>query len=132
MSTEYADIIEELGIKDSDYCIVDPEESVPTDLDSPIHEIEITADNPWKGLRVRYGRVTLTPSDEANQTGEATLSFDCEVTNVEEEIASEIDKDEDLGEFLGRMLHHIIIKSFETGDYRIGGQDSDDSNDDSA
>lgn len=132
MSTEYADIIEELGIEDSDYRIVDPEDNGLTDLDFPIHEIEITADNPWKGLRVRYGRVTLTPSGEVDQTGEATLSFDYEVINVEEEIASEIDKDEDLGGFLGRMLHHIIIKSFETGDYRIGGQDSDDSNDDFA
>jgi hypothetical protein len=126
----YEEIIEEIGIKDSDFEVVDPAEEVDTELEDPIHEIQIKADNSYKGLKIRYGKITITP--EGDEDGSATMSFDYEVTNVDDDEKSKLEKDEEFTNFAGRLLHYIVVQSFRTGEYRIGGNDSDNPNDDSA
>lgn len=122
MTDEFEEILSELGIDDAEYAVVDEANSSPTDLESPIHEIELLGASPYAGLKIRYGKVSLTPSgDPDSEEGSATMSFDYEVTNVEEERAAALEESEHFQNYIGELLHYIIVKSFQTGDYRIGG-----------
>lgn len=128
MTDEFEDILSELGIDEAEYTIVEEAKSSPTDLESPIHEIELLGGSPYAGLKIRYGKVSLTPSgDPDSGEGSATMSFDYEVTNVDEDRAKSLEDSEYFQKYVGKLLHYIIVKSFQTGDYKIGGSDTTDS-----
>lgn len=114
-------ILSEIGISDDDYEVLDPENA--GDTDPQFSEIVLRGENEWKGARIRYGTVSAKVSDEVDDgSGDvyATLSFDYQVTNATEELALQLEKDEEFNDYVGRVLHHIILTSFDSGDYRIG------------
>ena len=111
-----------LEVNEMDYEVVPPLEGESPDS---MYEILLKKE-PWTGVRIRYGSVTVSVDEEAEMNGEdveATLNFDYDVIAGESELVEDI---ENLDQYAGQILHHIILTSFETGDYRIGGDNNTD------
>lgn len=90
--------------------------------ESYVSEIRITADNAWNGVQFRYGRISARVIDD----DQAELSYELTVTNKQEPEATEIEENEEFQNYVGDILHHILDKAFNNGDYRIGGNDDTD------
>lgn len=110
-------------ITKSDYKFVDD-----SDDSHQFSEILVLADNMWKGIQFKYGKVTVRVIDETEEM--AQLSYEFEVMNQEPDVARRLEEDQNLQNYIGDILTHIITNAFEEGDYRIGRED--DTDDDTA
>lgn len=111
-------IVSAADILDSDYTFVekDPDET---------SYVKLTGETPWVGTIFQYGNLKIiTP--ETDDVDNATLSFSYKV--IESILHKEIlDIDRAFKNYIGAVLEHILTKAFESGEYNIG---SDDSNND--
>ena len=112
-----------MSVTEKDYTYVDPD--FVGNGEQAFSEIRIDADNAWNGVQLKFGRISARVLEE---TDEAELSFDFNVTNQDEDVAKELEDDPDFQTYVGDILTHIIENAFEKGDYRIGG-DNDTDND---
>ena len=129
---EFAEIIEEIGISDSDFEYLDHDVEGPDDPDAVDSTMDTTVKirlnrEPYSGIVIRYGRVSVSaPEDE--ESDEATMNFDYEIIRTDDDPEVHLpDKLTDqFDEFVGRVLHYIILRSFQIGEYKIGrSTDSD-------
>jgi len=98
---------------DKDYVFVekDPDET---------SYVKITAQNEWNGTVFQYGNLSVKVNED---TDEAHLSFSYNVI----ESPLQIDMlNEDIGfkNYIGELLQHIITDALETGEYRLGPEDT--------
>ena len=109
-------------ITDSDYAFVEK----PT---SSMYSVKLKTGQ-WSGVIVTYGKVSLKLNEDKET---ATLSFQFKVDeappphNVEE-----LENLNDFNNHLGDILSHIIQNAFDTGNYKLGSNDKQSTNDDSA
>ena len=83
--------------------------------------VKITAQNEWNGTVFQYGNLSVKVNED---TDEAHLSFSYTVI----ESPLQIDMlNEDVGfkNYIGELLQHIITDALETGEYRLGPEDTD-------
>ena len=88
--------------------------------------VKLTGDTPWKETVFQYGNLkVLTPETDDN-IEQATLSFSYRI--VDAPLREEVLKiDKAFKNYIGAVLEHILTDALETGEYKIG---SDDSNND--
>ena len=87
--------------------------------------VQLMGDTPWKGTVFQYGNLRVL-APETDDVENATLSFSYRIidTPLREEV---LQTDRSFKNYLGAVLEHILTDALETGEYKIG---SDDSNDD--
>jgi hypothetical protein len=87
--------------------------------------VKLTGDTPWKETIFQYGNLkVLTPDD--SDVEQATLSFSYRI--VEAPLRDEVLMvDKAFKNYVGAVLEHILTDALETGEYKLG---SDDSNND--
>ena len=84
----------------------------------------------WSGVIVSYGKVSLKVNDDKET---ATLSFQFKVDEAPPPHDIEIlEESNDFNNHLGDILSHIIQNAFDTGKYKLGSNDKQSTNDDSA
>jgi len=89
-------------------------------------EIRIHGDHGWNGVQFKFGKVGV--SEPINDTDEhAKLSFDFHVTNLETYNAYNLERDPGFQQYVGDILVHIIESAFAEGEYRIGSNRDDNS-----
>lgn len=83
----------------------------------------------YEGVVYCYGKVTAKVVDEGDgeTDGLANLSFQYQVIDSADHDLEELESDEDFNNYIGDVLVHIIEDSFETGNYKIGDNATDDS-----
>lgn len=103
----------------SDYRFVEKDESETS-------YVQLMGDTPWKGTVFQFGNLRII-EPELDSIEEATLSFSYRIidTPLSEDA---INKDTTFKNHIGAVLEHILADAFETGEYKLG---SDDSNNDS-
>lgn len=85
--------------------------------------VQLTGDTPWKGTVFQYGNLrVLVP--ETDNVENATLSFSYNIidTPLREEV---LQADKAFKNYLGAVLEHLLTDAFETGEYKLGSNDSD-------
>jgi hypothetical protein len=85
--------------------------------------VQLTGDTPWKGTVFQYGNLrVLVP--ETDNVENATLSFSYNIidTPLREEV---LQVDKAFKNYLGAVLEHLLTDAFETGEYKLGSNDSD-------
>ena len=87
--------------------------------------VKLTGPTPWNGTIFQYGNLkVLTPDD--SDVEQATLSFSYRI--VEAPLREEVLLvDKAFKNYVGAVLEHILTDALETGEYKLG---SDDSNND--
>ena len=123
---EMEEILDEIGVTESDFQYVDDDQG--EDPPDTTAKIRLTRE-PFSGIIIRYNRVTINPESEGR--GEATMSFDYQLCNATESEQAELEKSDEFNQFIGKVLHYIIVRSFQSGDYKIGSRTDDQSNPDS-
>lgn len=94
--------------------------------------VKLTGDTPWNGTVFQYGNLkVLTPENAEDDVEKATLSFSYRIidTPLREEVLQE---DKAFKNYLGAVLEHLLTDALETGEYKIGSNDSDDYSEESA
>jgi len=120
---EFDEIIREIGISDSDFQYLDRDVEGADDPDAVDSTMDTTVKirlkrEPYSGIVIRYGRVSLAPpADEGSD--EAIMNFDYEIVRTDDD-TDEVELTDQFDEFIGRVLHYIILRSFQTGEYKIG------------
>lgn len=87
--------------------------------------VQLTGDTPWMGTVFQYGNLRLL-APETDDVEDATLSFSYRIidTPLREEVLQD---DPSFKNYVGAVLEHILTDALETGEYKLG---SDDSNND--
>lgn len=77
-----------------------------------------------------YGKVTAKVVDEGDgeNDGLANMSFQYQILEPADYNEEELESDEEFNDYIGDVLVHIIEDSFKTGNYKIGENATDDSN----
>lgn len=76
----------------------------------------------YEGVVYHYGSVQARVDDDE---GNATLSFKYAVLDPAGNDLEELEKSEDFNNYIGAVLQHIIEDAFDTGNYRLGENASD-------
>lgn len=97
-------------------------------IDNPVdqfYQVKIKQ-GPYTGVKVQYGKIGL----EVNDDGEtAKLNFEYEIKESPENLLpKDLEADEDFVNSIGDVLTYIIQTAFDTGKYKIGGDDSKKTN----
>jgi len=119
---ELEEIISEIVVTDDDFMYV--EEAQGDDYNPGATAKIRLKREPFDGTIIRYLEVTVTP--EGNDDGSAKMSFEYEITSSKAGNAKELEQSDEFNEFIGKLLHFIIIRSFQTGEYKIGSDSNDD------
>lgn len=92
--------------------------------------VKLTGDTPWKGTVFQYGNLKVLAPENDN-VEQATLSFSYRIidTPLREEV---LQVDKAFKNYLGAVLEHLLTNALETGEYKIGSNDSDDYSEESA
>lgn len=111
-----------LKITENDYAFVEK----PT---SELYSVKLKTSQ-WSGVVVTYGKVSLKVNEDKET---ATLSFQFDVNEAPAPHVIEILEElNDFNNHLGDILSHIIQNAFDTGQYKLGSNDKQSTNDDSA
>lgn len=86
----------------------------------PLHGVKFLKGD-WKDVTVVYGQVSIKESEELDF---ATLSFNFQIMDPGDFTIDELESDEIFKNYLGDVLKYIISTSIETGEYRIGNNES--------
>lgn len=121
---ETQEILEEIGITDSDFQYVDDEQG--EDPPDTTAKIRLMSD-PYRGTIIRYNRVYITPDPDGD--GNVTMSFEYTICNALDSEKQQLEESSEFQDFIGRVLHYIIVRSFQTGEYKIGSRTDDDQSD---
>ena len=109
-------------ITDSDYAFVEK----PT---SEMYSVKLKSGE-WSCVIVNYGKVSLKVNKDEET---ATLSFQFKVDEAPAPHDVEIlEESNDFNNHLGDILSHIIQNAFNTGNYKVGSNDKQSTNDNSA
>jgi hypothetical protein len=109
-------------ITDKDYSFVEK----PT---SEMYSVKLKSGE-WSGVIVTYGKVSLKVNKDKES---ATLSFQFKVDEAPApHNIKKLDESVDFNNHLGDILSHIIQNAFDTGKYKLGSNDKQSTNDDSA
>lgn len=128
---EFDEIINEIGITEADFEYLDRDVEGADDPDAVDSTMDTTVKirlkrDPYSGIVLRYGRVSLAPPSDKG-SDEAVMNFDYEIVRTDDD-AEPTDKINDqFDDFIGRVLHYIILRSFQTGEYKIGRDTDSDS-----
>ena len=113
------------NITSESYTYVDNDDTTIVNGDeSEFTEIRINGDHGWNGIQIRFGTVS---AEEEPNSDRAKLSFDFFVTNRDENTAANLERDPGFQQYVGDILVHIIESAFEQGEYRIGSDRNDNS-----
>jgi len=93
------------------------------DKDNSFYSVKIT-DGPYSGVVYEYGRVSLKHIEE---TDEAQLSYSYEVIEGDNTLEGDVDFEN----YIGDILSEILVEAFDTGNYKIGGNDGKSGNNNS-
>ena len=81
----------------------------------------------WSGVIVTYGKVSLKVNEDKEN---ATLSFQFKVDEAPApHIVEILEESNDFNNHLGDILSHIIQNVFDTGNYKVGSNDKQSTND---
>jgi len=109
-------IVTSADILDTDYVFVekDPNET---------SYVRLTGETPWRETVFQYGNIKLLTPETA-KVDNATLSFSY---NIIESVMNEdcLKTDRAFKNYIGAVLEHILTNAFETGEYKLGSDDSD-------
>jgi len=106
-------------ITDSDYSFVEK----PT---SELYSVKLKSGQ-WSGVIVTYGKVSLKVNEDKES---ATLSFQFKVDEAPApHNIKKLDESVDFNNHLGDILSHIIQNAFDTGNYKVGSNDKQSTND---
>jgi len=106
-------------ITDTDYAFVEK----PT---SEMYSVRLKTGQ-WSGVIVTYGKVSLKVNEDKET---ATLSFQFKVDEAPAPHDVEIlEESNDFNNHLGDILSHIIQNAFDTGNYKLGSNDKQPTND---
>ena len=109
-------------ITENDYAFVEK----PT---SELYSVRLKSGQ-WSGVIVTYGKVSLKVNEDKET---ATLSFQFNVDEAPAPHNVEIlEESNDFNNHLGDILSHIIQNAFDTGNYKVGSNDKQSTNNDSA
>lgn len=109
-------------ITENDYAFVEK----PT---SELYSVKLKSGR-WSGVIVSYGKVSLKVNEDKET---ATLSFQFKVDEAPPPHDIEIlEESNDFNNHLGDILSHIIQNAFDTGKYKLGSNDKQSTNNDSA
>jgi len=86
--------------------------------------VQLTGDTPWNGTVLQYGNLKVIAPENDEDASDATLSFSYRIidTPLREEVLQE---DKSFKNYLGAVLEHILTDALETGEYKLGNDDSD-------
>ena len=105
-------------ITDNDYAFVEK----PT---SEMYSVKLKTGQ-WSGVIVTYGKVSIKVNDDKEN---ATLSFQFKVDEAPPPHSVEILEElNDFNNHLGDILSHIIQNAFDTGNYKVGSNDEQSTN----
>lgn len=117
------------NITSENYSYVDGNDTtIVNGSESDFSEIRIHGNHGWDGVQIRYGAVSAVEQPDSDN---AKLTFDFFVTNRDENTAANLEHDPGFQQYAGDILVHIITTAFEQGEYRIG-PDRDDNSEESA
>ena len=89
--------------------------------------VQLTGETPWNGTVFQFGNLKLLTPEAGDDVDNVTLSFSYNI--IESAINEAVLKsDRAFKNYIGAVLEHILTNAFETGEYTLG---SDDSNNDS-
>lgn len=109
-------------ITENDYAFVEK----PT---SDFYSVKLKS-GPWSGVIITYGKISLKVNDDKET---ATLSFQFKVDEAPDaHDIEELEMSADFNNHLGDILSHIIQNAFDTGKYKLGSNDKQSTNNDSA
>ena len=109
-------------ITDTDYVFVEKPAS-------ELYSVKLKSGQ-WSGVIVTYGKVSLKVNEDKES---ATLSFQFKVDEAPPpHIVEILEESNDFNNHLGDILSHIIQNAFNTGNYKVGSNDKQSTNDDSA
>lgn len=78
----------------------------------------------YKDVIYVYGQVQAKLDDDE---GAATLSFKYQVVDPGEHDKEDLENSEDFNNYIGAVLQHIITDAFDTGNYKLGENAADNS-----
>lgn len=92
--------------------------------------VKLTGDTPWKGTVFQYGNLKVL-APETDNVEQATLSFSYRIidTPLREEV---LQADRAFKNYLGAVLEHLLTDALETGEYKLGSNDSNNDPEESA
>jgi hypothetical protein len=109
-------------ITDTDYAFVEKPSS-------ELYSVKLKS-GPWSGVIVTYGKVSLKVNEDKES---ATLSFQFKVDEAPDvHDIDELEMSADFNNHLGDILSHIIQNAFDTGNYKVGSNDKQSTNNDSS
>jgi hypothetical protein len=79
----------------------------------------------YAGVVYHYGQVQAKIDDDE---GNATLAFKYAIIDPADNELEELQSSKDFNNYIGAVLQHIIEDAFDSGNYRLGENASDNSN----
>jgi hypothetical protein len=85
--------------------------------------VQLVGETPWSGTIFQYGNLKVIAPETPD--GMATLAFTYKIidTPLREEV---LEVDPSFKNYIGAVLQHIITDALETGEYKLGSDDSND------
>jgi hypothetical protein len=88
--------------------------------------VQLTGETPWNGTIFQYGNLKVAVDDsDGNEPEFAELKFSYKI--IESSLQTDyLESDIHFKNYLGATLQHIITNALESGEYKIGSNDTDD------
>jgi hypothetical protein len=88
-----------------------------------ISYVKLIGENEWNGTVFQYGKLKVNVDAESNNEY-ATLSFNYNI--IESPLREDmLQEDTNFKNYIGDVLQHIISSALDSGEYRIGPENTD-------
>lgn len=84
--------------------------------------VMLVGENEWNGTVFQYGNLKIRVDEDSDQ---AQLQFTYRVIDSPLHVDM-LNEDAGFKDYIGQVLEHIIVDALDSGEYRIGNEDSND------
>ena len=86
--------------------------------------VQLVGETPWNGTVFQYGNLKVGIDDSEGEPEFAELNFSYKI--IESPMQNDyLEADTHFKNYLGAVLQHIITDALESGEYKIGSNDTD-------